>query len=121
MDGIRVTREQWRIGLTAVRPASAGARPSSFSLEQNYPNPFNPTTVISFQLSAVSQTKLVIYDVTGREIATLVNEMKAPGTYSVQWNASRFASGTYFVKLQALPAGRQGGSGVHIRKMILLK
>jgi photosystem II stability/assembly factor-like uncharacterized protein len=87
---------------------------SDFRLEQNYPNPFNPTTVISYRLSAVSQTKLTIYDNTGREVVTLVNEQKSPGTFSVQWDASRFASGTYFARLQA-------GGRIQTIKMMLMR
>jgi hypothetical protein len=88
--------------------------PSEFSLNQNYPNPFNPATVISFQLSAVSQTTLTVSDVSGREVAVLVNGTKPPGTYSVQWNASRFASGTYFITLTS-------GGRTQTRKMLLVK
>jgi hypothetical protein len=88
--------------------------PKEFRLEQNYPNPFNPTTVISFQLSVHSQTKLGIYDAAGREVALLMNEAMSPGTYSVQWNAGGFASGTYFAKLQS-------GERTITKKMSLLK
>jgi photosystem II stability/assembly factor-like uncharacterized protein len=99
-------------GVVAVRNEPAVV--SGFRLEQNYPNPFNPTTVISFQLSAVSQTTLTIFDNNGKEIAVLLNETKSPGTYSVQWDASRFASGTYFAKLQS-------GGKVMVKKMSLVK
>jgi hypothetical protein len=74
--------------------------PMQYSLDQNFPNPFNPTTVISFQLPAVSYTTLTIFDILGKEIAVLVNETKNPGKYSVQWNAAGFASGIYFYRLQ---------------------
>ncbi|MFH1195052.1 MAG: T9SS type A sorting domain-containing protein [bacterium] len=70
-----------------------------FYLEQNYPNPFNPTTVISFQLSVISQVNLKIYDVLGREIAILVNEEKKPGTYKVNFDAKNLPSGVYFYTL----------------------
>jgi hypothetical protein len=72
---------------------------SSFSLQQNYPNPFNPTTVISFQLSVAGQVVLKVYDALGREVATLVSESLKPGTYSIDWNASKYPSGVYFYKL----------------------
>ena len=74
--------------------------PRTLSLSQNYPNPFNPTTVISYQLPVSSVVTLKIFDVLGREAAVLVNEQKAPGTHTVEWNAAGFSSGVYFSKLQ---------------------
>ncbi len=88
--------------------------PTSFSLSQNYPNPFNPSTVISYQLPLRSYVTLKIYDILGREVATLVNEVKNAGSYSITFNASNLATGIYFYRLQA-------GSFVQVRKMILLK
>ena len=85
-----------------------------FHLEQNYPNPFNPTTTISYQLPVTSHVQLKILDLLGREVMTLVNEVKSPGTYSVAWNAEKFPSGTYFYRLTA-----DGSSDM--KKMILLK
>jgi hypothetical protein len=81
--------------------------PNSYMLYQNYPNPFNPTTKIKFSIPlsrGVSEgrgvlTKLVIYDVLGKEIATLVNEKLNPGTYSVDWDGLNYPSGVYFYKL----------------------
>jgi hypothetical protein len=96
-------------------------RSGALELFEPYPNPFNPETKISFQLSAVSQTTLTILDVIGREVALLVNEVKGPGTYAVQWDASHVSSGIYFAKLQTVPAGRQGSGGTLIKKMMLLK
>jgi hypothetical protein len=76
--------------------------PSSFNLYQNYPNPFNPTTKIKFAIlnGVVGQTFLSVYDILGREVATLVNEKLSPGTYEVEWNAADYPSGVYFYKLQ---------------------
>ncbi len=88
--------------------------PSSFELFQNYPNPFNPTTVISYQLSAVSRVTLKVYDVLGREVATLVNDTQNPGTYSVNFNATGLPSGTYFYRIT-------GGSNSPVMKMLILK
>lgn len=73
--------------------------PTETRLEQNHPNPFNPTTAISFQLSAVSFASLKVYDLLGREVATLVNETKQPGSYEVTWDASGMASGVYMYRL----------------------
>ncbi len=86
----------------------------SFSLSQNFPNPFNPTTTISYQLPANNFTTLKVYDVLGREAAVLVNEMKNAGIYSMQWNASQFASGVYFAKMTA-------GSFSSTKKLLLMK
>ncbi len=75
--------------------------PSYFYLAQNYPNPFNPTTSISYQLPVSSYTLLKVYDLLGREVATLVDEIQSPGSYTVNWEASSLASGVYFYKLIA--------------------
>ncbi len=81
--------------------------PESFKLYNNYPNPFNPTTKIRFDISgtSVAQTFLSVYDMLGREVATLVNEELKPGTYEVEWSAeggeTNFASGVYFYKIVA--------------------
>jgi len=73
--------------------------PMEFSLGQNYPNPFNPTTTIEFRIQKSQLTILKVFDVLGREVATLVNEVKQPGTYTVQWDASGIASGVYLYRL----------------------
>ena len=88
--------------------------PGEFALEQNYPNPFNPSTRIEYQLPAKSHLTLKIYDLLGREIATLVNEEQKAGYKSVEWNASNFASGVYFYRLQA-------GSFTGTKKLLLLR
>ena len=77
------------------------AIPNKFYLYQNYPNPFNPSTVISYRLPVTGHVTLKIYDILGREVATLVNEQKSAGKYSVQWNGSQLASGVYISRLTA--------------------
>ena len=74
---------------------------SRTGLMDNYPNPFNPSTVIKYQLSANSNVTLKVYDITGKEVALLVNQMQNAGTYSVTFNASDLSSGTYYYKLNA--------------------
>jgi hypothetical protein len=107
--------------ITAVPPPSM-VTPRQFALDQNYPNPFNPTTAISYQLSAVSKVELVVYDMLGREVATLVHEVKQPGTYSVHFDGSHLASGAYFYRLQARSGdGGRAGSFTETRKLVLLK
>lgn len=86
----------------------------NFSLSQNYPNPFNPKTKIKFDIAQASFTKLVIFDLLGREVATLVNEELKPGRYEADWNASNFSSGVYFYKLIS-------SDFVKTRKMVLMK
>lgn len=78
-----------------------GQVPASYSLSQNYPNPFNPSTTIAFALPSNGMVTLTIYDVLGREIASLVNSEMSAGSYSVQWNASALSSGVYFYRLQS--------------------
>ncbi|MEO8514966.1 MAG: YCF48-related protein, partial [Ignavibacteria bacterium] len=78
--------------------------PNNFLLSQNYPNPFNPQTKIKFDIPAnmkgqTSNVKLIIYDLLGREVATLINEELKPGTYEADWNGSNFSSGVYFYKI----------------------
>jgi N-acetylneuraminic acid mutarotase len=87
---------------------------TSYQLEQNYQNPFNPSTKISWQLLVGSQATLKVYDVLGKEVATLVNEYRQGGKYETEFNAEALPSGVYFCRLQA-------GSFVQTRKMILLK
>jgi subtilisin family serine protease len=104
----------WDTLATGVEPPPDQGIPKRFALEQNYPNPFNPTTVISYELPALSSVVLKVYDVLGREVATLVNEKKAAGTYSVTWNASSMSSGVYFYRLQA-------GEYSETKKLLLLR
>jgi len=88
--------------------------PDCFTLNQNYPNPFNPSTAISYQLSANSFVSLKVFDMLGREVATLVNEVMPAGIYSTTWNASGFGSGIYFCKMQAGPFSET-------KKLVLMK
>jgi hypothetical protein len=80
------------------RPA---ALPSTAYLEQNYPNPFNPTTEIRYQIPAVSGVRLGVYDLLGREVAVLVNEIEPPGSYTVKFDGTGLPSGMYFYRLEA--------------------
>ena len=73
--------------------------PAKYSLVQNYPNPFNPTTNIIFDVAKLSDVKIVVYDVMGREVQILVNESLKPGTYETSFDGSSLNSGVYFYKL----------------------
>lgn len=88
--------------------------PLTFKLSQNYPNPFNPVTKIAYALPKSGLVTLKVYDILGKEVATLVNEVKNVGNYSVDFNASSFTSGVYFYKLET-----NGFSDV--KKMMLIK
>jgi hypothetical protein len=88
--------------------------PSEFSLSQNYPNPFNPSTIIEFDLPKTSEVTLKIFNILGQEVATLLSASLLSGSYEVEWDASRFASGVYLYRLQATDY-------VETRKMILMR
>jgi hypothetical protein len=94
--------------------------PQGFFLEQNYPNPFNPNTIISYQIPTLSRVTLKIYDVLGREVATLVDELKEPGSYNFEWRidnseiSSRYSSGIFFYTLRA-------DKFIQTKKLVLLK
>jgi uncharacterized protein (TIGR02145 family) len=89
---------------------------AGYSLSQNYPNPFNPSTVISYQLPVSGYVSLKVYDILGREVATLVNEFKQPGVYNSQFAILNFqlSSGLYFYTLRA-------GDFIQSKKMVMIK
>jgi hypothetical protein len=112
-------------GLTAI---ASTTEPGEFTLEQNFPNPFNGSTVVTYEVSGfgsqgsgaygqvpeASAVRLVVYDMLGREVAVLVNEKKAPGKYTVAFDAGRLASGVYLCRLTA-------GRTMQVRKMLLVR
>ena len=100
--------------LTSIEPTNGGL-PKEFKLYAAYPNPFNPVTTIRFDIGSTShESTLRIYDVSGRNVATLINGQLQPGSYEVQWDARGFASGIYFSELIS-------GTKRHTQKMVLLK
>jgi hypothetical protein len=88
--------------------------PTEYALNQNYPNPFNPSTMIKFAIPEVSNVRLTVFDITGQEIAVLVDREMSAGYYNFTWNASSVASGIYFYRLES-------GSFIQTHKMLLLK
>ncbi len=88
--------------------------PGSFALEQNYPNPFNGSTIITYHLAQPSDVKILVFDVFGREIATVINSHQGTGKYQIQFNASELASGFYFYKMFA-------GDFTATKEMLLIK
>lgn len=104
-DGSSYTYDELNIVINEV---------ASFALQQNYPNPFNPTTQINYSVGERGTVTLAVYDLLGREIATLVNEVKEPGSYKVNFNASNLPSGVYTYRIQS-------GNFVQTKKMMLMK
>ncbi|MBK7105395.1 MAG: T9SS type A sorting domain-containing protein [Ignavibacteriae bacterium] len=93
--------------------------PSNFELQQNYPNPFNPTTTIEYSIPIVEtgyipSLQIIVYDVLGREIKTLVNRVQTPGNYKIEFDGSNFPSGVYYYQLKS-------GTFIQTKKMLLLK
>ena len=101
------------LGVTSV-PNDGRDLPSKITIAQNYPNPFNPSTEISYTLTKTSKVSLKVFDLLGREIATLVDGKNEPGQHSVSWNAINVPSGVYFYRMVA-------GDFVQTKKMILMK
>lgn len=99
-------------GTTVEHPAFS--LPQEFRLEQNFPNPFNSTTIFSYSIAILTQVRLKIYDILGREIVTLVNKPQKAGPYHVTWDASNLPSGVYMYQIQA-------GSFSSTKKLILIK
>jgi len=102
------------LNLVTNQERIASTIPTKFKLYQNYPNPFNPITVIKFDLPKESFVKLKIFDVLGREVKTLVNEVKLSGSYTIDFNASDLSSGVYFYRLET-------GNFIEVKKMLLIK
>jgi hypothetical protein len=104
----------WKSDAVSDVALQGGEVPAVFSLSQNYPNPFNPSTRISFTVPKESAVSLEVYDMLGRLVSTLVNEVKRPGEYTVDYNAAQLSSGVYFYRLSA-------GGQMYAHKMMLLK
>ena len=102
------------INVTGIDEELVGLTPETFALYNNYPNPFNPATKIRFAIPQSTFTVLKVYSILGEEVASLVNELKTPGIYEINFDGSNLSSGTYLYKLQA-------GNFVETKKMILLK
>ncbi len=126
VDGLKLV--SFDRSLTSVQKAGIGI-PDRYALFDNYPNPFNPSTTISFQLPKASSISLNVFNALGQLVATLADERKEAGYYTVKWNAN-VSSGIYFYRLQAHQisgqpavglAGRQAGEFSETKKMILLR
>jgi len=105
----------WYVRQSVVTGLNAGsAVPTEFRLEQNYPNPFNPKTVVRGQWPVISDVRLVVYDLLGREVAMLADGRYPAGRYTFTFDGSSLSSGVYFYRLTA-------GSNTAVRKMTLMK
>ena len=106
---------EFTFGLTEITDISEiSYQVKEYRLYQNYPNPFNPTTKIGFRIADFGFVSLKVYNVLGKEVATLLNEEKSPGIYEIKWEATNIVSGVYFYKIQT-------GDFVQVKKMVLLK
>jgi hypothetical protein len=103
-----------KFGHITVDVSETKVLPSVFSLNQNYPNPFNPATSISFFVPKDGHVSLKVFDILGKEIATIVDRNMESGEHHYEWNASDYASGIYFYRITA-------GDFVQTKKMMLLK
>ena len=102
------------LGETDVVGIQDKSVPYTYELSQNYPNPFNPTTQIRYSVAQMGTVSLRIFDVLGRQVAELVNKQQDAGNYTVNFDASRYASGVYFYRLES-------GSFTSVKKMLLVK
>lgn len=102
------------ISLTSVELTDRSGTPEEFVFYQNYPNPFNPATIIKFQVPSPNFVTRRVYDILGREVATLVNEVKHPGEYTVAFDGTNLPSGVYIYRLAM-------GSIISAKRMVLLK
>jgi hypothetical protein len=92
--------------------------PKNFNISQNYPNPFNPSTKIDFEIPVNGNISIKLFDISGKEVATIVNENKQAGYYTVEFNASNLSSGTYFYRITS---DNNGISYINTKKMLLIK
>ena len=118
MNGLKVVIQYFAIKVYIRKSLTSidgkNEQVNNFHLEQNYPNPFNPTTIIRYSLPKNGLVTLKVFDILGREVATLANEYKVAGIYDVTFNASNLASGVYIYQLRS-------GDFVANKKLILMK
>ena len=108
--------------LKLILPRENGAQlPTVFGLDQNYPNPFNPATTIRYQLPSDSRVTLRVYDLLGRVVQTLAEGVQEAGYKQLSWNASNFASGLYFYRLEAASVSDHSKTFTEVKKMLLIR
>ena len=94
--------------------------PTVFALLQNYPNPFNPSTKIRYEVPMSAQVKITIFDILGREVATLVNGIQEPGVHQIEWRALSVSTGVYFYRMEAR-ALDGNGNFTAVKKLLFVK
>ena len=104
-----------------VTSVTANRIPRTFEVSQNYPNPFNPSTTIKYQIPSDGRVTIRIFNLLGQNVATLVNEQKKAGSYTVEWNAVDVPSGVYFYRTEVVSASSAKGAFIDVKKMVLLK
>jgi hypothetical protein len=101
------------VGLVGISNNNNGV-PNEFRLYNNYPNPFNPYSTIKFDIAKATDVKMVVFNILGQEVSTLINGHMGAGSYSVIWDGTNYPSGAYFYKITA-------GSFTSIKKMVMVK
>jgi len=114
LSGANVKIDYIQLIQEVVGAVEPGGIPGTFALDQNYPNPFNPSTTINFSLGKATNVKLVVFNLLGQQVATLINEKLPAGAHTAVFKANSMATGVYFYRLEA-------GSFVDVKKMLLLK
>jgi hypothetical protein len=124
-DPTRARNQQWDAGWTNYNPQNtnyttdvrqeSNVAPNAFTLEQNYPNPFNPSTTIRFTLPTAARVQIAVYNVLGEEVATVVDEEMAAGTFTTTFDAGNLSSGIYVYTLKTNTGFSQA------RKMLLVR
>jgi hypothetical protein len=109
------------IQVMVVLGVKVEASPRVFQLLQNYPNPFNPTTSLKYDLPVVSRVRLTVLNIVGQVVAVVADEIEQAGYKSVEWNATSFASGIYYYRIEATSINEPGKTFTQVRRMILLK
>lgn len=94
--------------------SEATINPTEYKLSQNYPNPFNPVKRINYSIPQQGMVSIKVFDVLGKEVTTLVNEIKQPGSYDVEFNAANLSSGVYFYRIQS-------GDFRDVKRMVVIK
>ena len=113
-DGLPINLQVIGGGFNTTPTDVKSDEPLIFQLNQNYPNPFNPTTRIKYSIAKNSFVSLIVYNIVGEKVTTLIEQQQYAGRYEVDWNASNLANGIYIYRVQA-------GNFVETKKMILLK
>ena len=109
------------VAISSVIVLVEDSNPYEFHLAQNYPNPFNQTTTFAYQLEVLSHVELIVYNILGQKVETIISEVKPAGQYTIEWNAGDLASGTYFYRLTATATDGSTKNFSQVRRLVLVK